>query len=79
MDLRLPSCLVGMLKCTTTFLMYFPVSFQGLMQEINDLRLRISEMDSERLQYEKKLKSTKVSFLNATVFKQMAPLLIYEY
>lgn len=68
-----------MLKCTTAFLKYFPVSFQGLMQEINDLRLRISEMDSERLQYEKKLKSTKVSFLNATVFKQMAPLLIYEY
>ncbi|XP_073939178.1 liprin-beta-1-like isoform X2 [Castor canadensis] len=32
---------------------------QGLMQEISDLRLKVSEMDSERLQYEKKLKSTK--------------------
>uniref|UniRef100_A0A8C9I3D5 Liprin-beta-1 n=1 Tax=Piliocolobus tephrosceles TaxID=591936 RepID=A0A8C9I3D5_9PRIM len=32
---------------------------QGLIQEINDLRLKVSEMDSERLQYEKKLKSTK--------------------
>lgn len=30
--------------------------------EINELRYRISEMESERLQYEKKLKSTKVSF-----------------
>lgn len=31
------------------------------MQEINELRLKVGEMDSERLQYEKKLKSTKVS------------------
>lgn len=35
---------------------------QGLIQEINDLRLKVNEMDGERLQYEKKLKSTKVSF-----------------
>lgn len=40
------------------------VSPQGLVQEISDLRLRVSEMDSEKLQYEKKLKSTKVSFLH---------------
>lgn len=37
-------------------------SFQGLILEINELRYRISEMESERLQYEKKLKSTKVSY-----------------
>jgi hypothetical protein len=49
------------------------------MQEISDLRLKVSEMDSERLQYEKKLKSTKVSFsLAKFFFKQMAPLLICE-
>ncbi|KAB0390627.1 hypothetical protein E2I00_004867, partial [Balaenoptera physalus] len=33
--------------------------FIGLMQEISDLRLRVSEMDNERLQNEKKLKATK--------------------
>uniref|UniRef100_A0AAR2J6Z3 SAM domain-containing protein n=1 Tax=Pygocentrus nattereri TaxID=42514 RepID=A0AAR2J6Z3_PYGNA len=32
---------------------------EGLILEINELRYRVSEMDSERLQYEKKLKSTK--------------------
>ncbi|XP_030396500.1 liprin-beta-1 isoform X2 [Gopherus evgoodei] len=32
---------------------------EGLMQEISELRLRVGEMDNERLQYEKKLKSTK--------------------
>ncbi|XP_030664919.1 liprin-beta-1-like isoform X3 [Nomascus leucogenys] len=31
----------------------------GLIREINDLRLKVSEMGSERLQYEKKHKSTK--------------------
>uniref|UniRef100_A0A2I2ZC18 PPFIA binding protein 1 n=1 Tax=Gorilla gorilla gorilla TaxID=9595 RepID=A0A2I2ZC18_GORGO len=36
-----------------------PWRWRGLIQEINDLRLKVSEMDSERLQYEKKLKSTK--------------------
>ncbi|XP_074860226.1 liprin-beta-1 isoform X8 [Carettochelys insculpta] len=35
---------------------------EGLMQEINELRLRVGEMDNEKLQYEKKLKSTKVSY-----------------
>uniref|UniRef100_A0A8B9FCY5 PPFIA binding protein 1 n=1 Tax=Amazona collaria TaxID=241587 RepID=A0A8B9FCY5_9PSIT len=30
-----------------------------LIQEINELRLRVGEMDNERLQYEKKLKTTK--------------------
>uniref|UniRef100_A0A8C3IMN3 PPFIA binding protein 1 n=1 Tax=Chrysemys picta bellii TaxID=8478 RepID=A0A8C3IMN3_CHRPI len=39
-----------------------PETFSGLMQEINELRLRVGEMDNERLQYEKKLKSTKVSY-----------------
>lgn len=38
----------------------FP-SAQDLIQEINELRLRVGEMDNERLQYEKKLKTTKVS------------------
>lgn len=38
----------------------FP-STQDLIQEINELRLRVGEMDNERLQYEKKLKTTKVS------------------
>lgn len=38
----------------------FP-SIQDLIQEINELRLRVGEMDNERLQYEKKLKTTKVS------------------
>lgn len=32
-----------------------------MIQEINELRLKVGEMDSERLQYEKKLKCTKVS------------------
>ncbi|XP_068806347.1 liprin-beta-1 isoform X5 [Struthio camelus] len=32
---------------------------QDLIQEINELRLRVGEMDNERLQYEKKLKTTK--------------------
>ncbi|XP_006127761.2 liprin-beta-1 isoform X10 [Pelodiscus sinensis] len=32
---------------------------EGLMQEISELRSRVGEMDNERLQYEKKLKSTK--------------------
>lgn len=40
---------------------FFP--FQGLILEINELRYRISEMENERLQYEKKLKSTKVSLM----------------
>uniref|UniRef100_A0A672R1T6 Liprin-beta-1-like n=1 Tax=Sinocyclocheilus grahami TaxID=75366 RepID=A0A672R1T6_SINGR len=35
---------------------------EGLILEINELRYRISELENERLQYEKKLKSTKVSF-----------------
>jgi len=38
----------------------FPLT-QDLIQEINELRLRVGEMDNERLQYEKKLKTTKVS------------------
>lgn len=38
----------------------FPLA-QDLIQEINELRLRVGEMDNERLQYEKKLKTTKVS------------------
>ncbi|XP_048865766.1 liprin-beta-1b isoform X9 [Brienomyrus brachyistius] len=32
---------------------------EGLIQEISDLRYRVKEMEDERLQYEKKLKSTK--------------------
>lgn len=40
---------------------FFPL--QGLSLEINELRYRISEMETERMQYEKKLKSTKVSWM----------------
>lgn len=36
---------------------------QGLILEINELRYRMSEMENERVQYEKKLKSTKVSLM----------------
>ncbi|XP_041110964.1 liprin-beta-1-like isoform X2 [Polyodon spathula] len=32
---------------------------EGLIQEINELRFKITDMENERLQYEKKLKSTK--------------------
>ncbi|XP_035257732.1 liprin-beta-1-like isoform X3 [Anguilla anguilla] len=32
---------------------------EGLIQEINELRYRVSEMETERVHYEKKLKSTK--------------------
>lgn len=43
------------------FLLLFLFFPQDLIQEINELRLRVGEMDNERLQYEKKLKTTKVS------------------
>lgn len=36
--------------------------FQDLILEINELRYRLTELESEKVQYEKKLKSTKVSF-----------------
>lgn len=38
------------------------LSSQDLILEINELRYRMTELESEKLQYEKKLKSTKVSF-----------------
>uniref|UniRef100_A0A8C7K9W2 PPFIA binding protein 1 n=1 Tax=Oncorhynchus kisutch TaxID=8019 RepID=A0A8C7K9W2_ONCKI len=34
---------------------------EGLYQEVNDLRFRVTDMENKRLQCEKKLKSTKVS------------------
>uniref|UniRef100_A0A4W4EBB0 SAM domain-containing protein n=1 Tax=Electrophorus electricus TaxID=8005 RepID=A0A4W4EBB0_ELEEL len=34
---------------------------EGLILEVNELRYQVSEMENERLQYEKKLKSTKVN------------------
>lgn len=37
---------------------FFP---QDFILEINELRYRITELENEKLQYEKKLKSTKVS------------------
>lgn len=37
--------------------------FQGLILEINELRYRMSEMENDRLQYEKKLKAAKVSLV----------------
>jgi len=50
--------------CLLIFLLVSGLVFaftQDLIQEINELRLRVGEMDNERLQYEKKLKTTKVS------------------
>jgi len=41
--------------------------FQDLILEINELRYRLTELESEKQQYEKKLKSTKVS-CNRNVF-----------
>lgn len=38
------------------------VFFQDFILEINELRYRITELENEKLQHEKKLKSTKVSF-----------------
>lgn len=35
--------------------------FQDLILEMNELRYRLTELENEKLQYEKKLKSTKVS------------------
>uniref|UniRef100_A0A673X9J2 PPFIA binding protein 1b n=1 Tax=Salmo trutta TaxID=8032 RepID=A0A673X9J2_SALTR len=35
---------------------------EDMVLEMNELRYRVTEMESERLQYEKKLKSTKVSY-----------------
>uniref|UniRef100_A0A3P8X910 SAM domain-containing protein n=1 Tax=Esox lucius TaxID=8010 RepID=A0A3P8X910_ESOLU len=35
---------------------------QGLYQEVNDLRFRVTDMENERVQCEKKLKSTKVKW-----------------
>lgn len=46
-------------KFSVTCTVYF---FQDLILEINELRYRMTELESEKLQYEKKLKSTKVSF-----------------
>ena len=37
------------------------VLLQELILEVNELRYRLQEMESDRIQYEKKLKSTKVS------------------
>uniref|UniRef100_A0A8C9TV09 PPFIA binding protein 1a n=1 Tax=Scleropages formosus TaxID=113540 RepID=A0A8C9TV09_SCLFO len=37
---------------------------EEMIQEISDLRYRVKEMEDERLQYEKKLKSTKVSSIS---------------
>lgn len=52
--------------CTTkTLLWLFSASccvFQDFILEINELRYRVTELENEKLQYEKKLKSTKVSF-----------------
>lgn len=47
-------------KFSVTCTVYF--FFQDLILEINELRYRMTELESEKLQYEKKLKSTKVSF-----------------
>lgn len=41
---------------------------QDFILEINELRYRLTELDSEKLQYEKKLKSTKVSWCQILVF-----------
>lgn len=46
--------------CCLSVIMHF-VFFQDLILEINKLRYRLTDLESEKLQYEKKLKSTKVS------------------
>uniref|UniRef100_A0A674AU33 PPFIA binding protein 1a n=1 Tax=Salmo trutta TaxID=8032 RepID=A0A674AU33_SALTR len=42
----------------------------GLYQEVNDLRFRVTDMENERLQCEKKLKSTKVSNVDVLRMKR---------
>lgn len=43
------------------FFLFFFSPCQDLILEINELRYRLTELETEKLQYEKKLKSTKVS------------------
>lgn len=45
--------------------------FQDFILEINEQRYRITELENEKLQYEKKLKSTKVSFIENTIFQSI--------
>ena len=44
---------------------------QELILEVNELRYRLQEMESDRIQYEKKLKSTKVSLPCAGLLGQL--------
>ncbi|XP_026523658.1 liprin-beta-1 isoform X2 [Notechis scutatus] len=48
------------------------------MQEVNDLRLKVGEMDRERLQYEKKLKSTKSLMAKLSSMKIKVSQMQYE-
>lgn len=41
---------------------------QDLILEINELRFRLTDLETEKLQYEKKLKSTKVSCYRTLCF-----------
>uniref|UniRef100_A0A8C7FBL0 PPFIA binding protein 1a n=1 Tax=Oncorhynchus kisutch TaxID=8019 RepID=A0A8C7FBL0_ONCKI len=47
---------------------------QGLYQEVNDLRFRVTDMENERLQCEKKLKSTKVSSMAKNLSEELQTL-----
>ncbi|KAK1167118.1 liprin-beta-1-like isoform X1 [Acipenser oxyrinchus oxyrinchus] len=51
---------------------------EGLIQEINELRFTITDMENERLQYEKKLKSTKSLMAKLSSLKIMVGQMQYE-
>ncbi|XP_072001120.1 liprin-beta-1 isoform X2 [Engystomops pustulosus] len=51
---------------------------EGLVQEMNELRLRVVEMENERTQYEKKLKSTKSLMAKLSSMKIRVGQLQYE-
>uniref|UniRef100_A0A8C7K693 PPFIA binding protein 1 n=1 Tax=Oncorhynchus kisutch TaxID=8019 RepID=A0A8C7K693_ONCKI len=47
---------------------------EGLYQEVNDLRFRVTDMENKRLQCEKKLKSTKVSSMAKNLSEELQTL-----
>uniref|UniRef100_A0A8C7PAF8 SAM domain-containing protein n=1 Tax=Oncorhynchus mykiss TaxID=8022 RepID=A0A8C7PAF8_ONCMY len=47
---------------------------EGLYQEVNDLRFRVTDIENERLQCEKKLKSTKVSSMAKNLSEELQTL-----
>ncbi|XP_018109647.1 PTPRF interacting protein, binding protein 1 (liprin beta 1) S homeolog isoform X2 [Xenopus laevis] len=51
---------------------------EGLVQEMNELRLRVSEMENERSQYEKKMKSNKPLLAKLSSMKMKVGQIQYE-